>query len=56
MGIGLSRVDDKTKIVNTEGLMLITICKHPGNETSERKRFFGGYGNEAGNLIINRSV
>ena len=57
MGIGLSRVDDKTKIVNTEGLMVdYNFVSTLGMRLLKGRDFSEDMGNEAGNLIINRSA
>jgi len=57
MGIGLPRVDDKSKIVNTEGLMVdYDFVSTLGLKLLEGREFSEKMGNEEGNLIINRSA
>jgi len=57
MGIGLRRVDDKSKIVNTEGLMVdYDFVNTLGLKLLEGRDFSEEMGNEEGNLIINRSA
>jgi putative ABC transport system permease protein len=57
MSIGLPRVDDKSKIVNTEGLMVdYNFVNTLGLKLLEGRDFSEDMGNEAGNVIINRSA
>lgn len=57
MGIGLHRVDDKSKTVNTEGLMVdYDFVSTLGLKLLEGRDFSEEMGNEEGNLIINRSA
>ena len=57
MSIGLPRVDDKSRIVNTEGLMVdYNFVSTLGLKLLEGRDFSQDMGNEAGNVIINRSA
>ena len=57
MGIGLPRVDDKTKIVNAEGLMVdYNFASTLGLKLLEGRDFSHDMGNEGGNVMINRSA
>jgi putative ABC transport system permease protein len=57
MGIEIQRVDDKTKMVNTEGLMVdYNFVKTMGLRLIEGRDFSEDMGNEAGNVIINKSA
>jgi putative ABC transport system permease protein len=57
MGIGLPRVDDKTKIVNTEGLMVdYNFVSTLGLKLLVGRDFSEEMGNEDGNVIINKSA
>ena len=56
MGIGLPRVDDKTKIVNTEGLMVdYNFVSTLGLKLLEGRDFSEEMGNEDGNVITELS-
>jgi putative ABC transport system permease protein len=57
MSIGLPRADDKSKIVNTEGLMVdYNFVRTLGLKLLEGRDFSQDMGSEAGNVIINRSA
>jgi putative ABC transport system permease protein len=57
MGIEMRRVDDKTKTVNTEGLMVdYNFVSTLGLKLQAGRDFSEDMGNEAGNVIINKSA
>lgn len=57
MGIGLHRVDDKSKMVNTEGVMVdYNFVSTLGLKLIEGRDFSQDMGKEEGNLIINKSA
>jgi putative ABC transport system permease protein len=57
MGIGLRRIDDKTKTVNTEGLMVdYNFVSTLGLTLLAGRDFSEDMGNEAGNIIVNKSA
>jgi len=57
MGIGMTRVDDKTKKVNVEGLMVdYNFVNTLGLKLLEGRDFSAERGSEAGNLIITKSA
>lgn len=57
MSIGLPRADDKSKIVNVEGLMVdYNFVSTLGLKLVEGRDFSEDMGSDAGNVIINRSA
>lgn len=57
MGISIPRVDDKTKMVNTEGLMVdCNFVSTLGLKLLAGRDFSEDSGNDAGNVIINKSA
>ena len=57
MSIGLPRADDKSKIVNVEGLMVdYNFASTVGLKLLEGRDFSEDMGSDAGNVIINRSA
>jgi putative ABC transport system permease protein len=57
MSIGLPRVDDKSKIVNVEGLMVdYNFVNTMGLKLLEGRDFAEDMGSDEGNVIINRSA
>jgi putative ABC transport system permease protein len=57
MSIGLPRADDKSKIVNVEGLMVdYNFVSTVGLKLLEGRDFSEDMGSDAGNVIINRSA